>query len=538
MITELIEKYNNGRSIENLAKDYQVGKLKIKKILIENNIQLNKKGGQIKYKPPIQDQVDYDGFILSCKNCQKTFNDVSNKSGSITDHINNCFPNEKIPTTYKRRMVFKSSGIHWHHQFFNLIPKPIVYKLNCLECNWSTSDINNKSGSFTKHIESKHGLVSEYLSRNEEHTYLFSGIKNEQFRKEYFKDDDNFITCEVCGEQMKSITNTHLSIHNLTVHDYKTTYNGILVSNTTKNEFIKNLQSVDCGYHYRSKSEIEIEEFLKSLGVDVIVCDKKQLNGIEIDLFLPEHKIGIEYNGLYWHSEKRGKTKKYHLDKTNKCLEKGIKLIHIFSDEWVSKKDVIKNRLMNSLGLFDKKIYARKCEVVEITKGEKSYFLKQNHLQGDDKSKIFFGLKTNGELVGVMTFGQLRKILGSKAEEGTYELYRYCSNNVVGGFSKLLKFFIEKYKPKKIITYANRNWSPSDEFSFYSKVGFNFIGFTEPNYSYTKKYDYREYRFNYRKDKLVKLGYDKNKTESQIMFELGYDKIWDTGNLKYEMVLI
>jgi hypothetical protein len=108
---------------------------------------------------------------------------------------------------------------------------------------------------------------------------------------------------------------------------------------------------------------------------------------------------------------------------------------------------------------------------------------------------------------------------------------------VVGGFSKLLKHFIKTYLPTKIITYANRNWSPSDEYCFYSKVGFNYIGTTKPNYSYTKKYEFREHRFNYRKDRLVSRGYDESKSETQIMNELGFDRIWDTGNLKYELIL-
>jgi hypothetical protein len=61
------------------------------------------------------------------------------------------------------------------------------------------------------------------------------------------------------------------------------------------------------------------------------------------------------------------------------------------------------------------------------------------------------------------------------------------------------------------------------------------IKYTPPNYSYTKKYVKREHRFNFRKDKLIKLGYDSDKTEREIMFENGYDRIWDTGNLKFEM---
>lgn len=535
----IIEKYNNNVSIESLCKEFKVGKLKIKKILFNNNIPIKSKGGQVKHKVVEKIELDYKNLILSCKCCGKQYEDIENKSGGITNHIKKCYPNETIPSSFKRRMYLNDTGKYWHFNFFNLIPKSTPISIKCLECDWNTIDVKNLSGSLSKHIEKSHGSISDYILKHPSELKLFTSLSNSIERDESFNNNDNYVTCELCGEQFKTISNTHLILHNFTTDSYKNKFGeNSLISKTTKNKFVFNLSKCETNFYYRSKSEKEIEEFIISLGINVNVCDKKQLSGVELDLFLPDYNIAIEYNGLYWHSEKRGKHKNYHIDKTLKCLDKNIQLIHIFSDEWLIKKDIIKNRLINLLKVNKTKIYARNCKIVSISNEEKSDFLNSNHLQGNDKSSIYFGLKYNEKIVSVISFGPLRKILGNKVKTNDdYELYRYCSNNVIGGFTKLLKHFIKEYSPKKIITYSNRNWSPSDDFCFYSKVGFKFVGETKPNYSYTKKYDVRKHRFNYRKDRLVKLGYDKNKSESQIMSELGYDKIWDTGNLKYEILL-
>lgn len=535
----IIEKYTSNISIESLAKEFKVGKLKIKQILLNNNIPLKSKGGQIKHKQIDKINPIIDGSVLSCKCCGKEYDDIENKSGGITNHIKKCYPNEPIPSSFKRRMYLNDNGEYWHLNYFDLKTKQNFVLIKCSECDWTTKDITNKSGSLSKHVEKNHGSISNYVIKFPSELKLFSKYSNFIDRESLFTDSDNYITCELCGEQFKTISNTHLSLHNVTINDYKNNFGeDSLISKNTKDEFIVNLSNCETNFYYRSKSEKEIEEYIKSLGVTVTVCDKKQLNGVELDLFLPDHNIAIEYNGLYWHSENRGKHKNYHIDKTLKCLKKNIQLIHIFSDEWLIKKNIVKNRITNLLKKNDFKIYGRNCEIVTLNNKEKGEFLNENHLQGNDKSSIYFGLKHGNNIVAVMSFGSLRKVLGNKTKtKDEYELYRYCSSNVVGGFTKLLKHFIKEHSPKKIITYSNRNWSPSDDFCFYSKTGFNLISITKPNYTYTKKYDVREHRFNYRKDKLIEMGYDKNKTESQIMHELGYDKIWDTGNLKYEILL-
>jgi len=535
MEQKIIEKYKSNYSIELLAKEFKIGKIKIKKILQNNNITIKNKGGQVKYG--VADRIDYKNTTIKCKCCGKEFNDIENKSGGITNHIKECFPDVVIPTSFKRRMYLKNTGKYWHFIYFDVLEKKNKPSIKCLECEWETKDITNKTGSLTKHIETKHNSIDEYLTKYPSERHLFPSYIKNLDREDFFENQNNFVTCGICGEQFKIISNTHLSSHQTNSFEYKKKFGDeSLVSNNTKNQFIKNLTNCVINHTYRSKSEIEIEEFLNSLGVVVNVCDKNQLSGIELDLFLPDYNIAIEYNGLYWHSEKQGKHKNYHINKTIKCLEKNIRLIHIFSDEWLNKKEVIKNRIINLLNKNNNKIYARTCQIVELTNHEKNVYLSSRHLQGNDKSAIYFGLLYKGEIVSIMTFGKLRKVMGNKTnQDNQYELYRYCSDNVIGGFTKLLNHFIKKYSPYKIITYANRNWSPSDHYCFYSKVGFTFVGETKPNYSYTKKYDIREHRFNYRKDRLVKMGYDVNKTEDFIMKEIGFDKIWDTGNLKYEI---
>lgn len=538
MVEKIIEKYNSNTSIENIAKEFKVGKIKIKQILLDNNIPIKKKGGQVKYSNT--EKITPTNSILSCKNCNKEFNDIENKSGSLTNHIKTCFPNVIIPTSFKRRMFLKHNGKHWHLDYYNIIDKPITQTITCLECGWETKDIDNKTGSLTKHVEVNHMSVEEYTKKYPSEYHLFPTFVKLSDINEYFKNDENFVKCELCDEIFKTISSTHLQLHNTTPLEYKRKFGeDSLLSNTTKLKFQENLiLNNPTRPTYRSKSEIEICDYLISLGVTVITSDKKQLSGTEIDIFLPEYNIAIEYNGLYWHSEKQGKHKNYHLNKTKKCLEKNIRLIHIFSDEWLSKKELIKKRLYYLTKQNQAKIYGRNCKIIELTKKQKSTYLNENHIQGNDKSSIYLGLTHNDEIVSVMTFGKLRKLMGHKnINHDDFELYRFCSNNVIGGFSKLLKYFVKNYNPHKIITYANRNWSPSDDFCFYSNMGFNYVGETKPNYYYTKKYDFREYRYNYRKDILVKKGYDINKSETQIMNELGYDVIWDTGNLKYEMFL-
>ena len=191
--------------------------------------------------------------------------------------------------------------------------------------------------------------------------------------------------------------------------------------------------------------------------------------------------------------------------------------------------------LLNKINKTPNKIYARKTEIKEITDTKiVSHFLENNHLQGRVGANIKLGLYHQGELVSLMTFGKLRRNLGQKSKQNHYELLRFCNKlytNVVGGASKLFKFFLKNYDPEYILSYASRDYSNGN---LYKSLGFNKIGKTKPNYYYIIN-GLRQNRFKYRKDILVKEGFDASLSEREIMSSLGHLRIYDSGNYKFEL---
>jgi hypothetical protein len=252
----------------------------------------------------------------------------------------------------------------------------------------------------------------------------------------------------------------------------------------------------------------------------------------EIDIFIPELNIGIEYDGLKWHSDEY-KNNSYHLNKTKECSKLGIRLIHIFEDEWVNKSEIVKSILCNLINKTPNKIYARTCEIREIGTKEKNDFLNKSHIQGTVSTAINIGLYYNNELVSLMCIGKPRVNLGRKThEEGEYELLRFCNKpytSVVGAASKLFKYFIKKYNPTLITSYCDYRWSIGN---MYETLGFTLSHYSQPNYFYIIGNN-RKNRFKYRKSELIKEGFDPEKSEKEIMEEKGIHRIYDCGSLVY-----
>ncbi len=283
-----------------------------------------------------------------------------------------------------------------------------------------------------------------------------------------------------------------------------------------------------------SKSENEINEYLKSISITAETSNRTVLNGLELDIYIPSHNIAIEFDGLYWHSEIH-KDKKYHLNKTELCEKKGIQLIHIFEDEWIFKKNIVKSRLKNILGLTSNKIFGRKTVVKEVETKQARLFFENNHLQGYTNSKIKVGLYYKDELVSCMLFSKPRIGIGSSYDG--YELTRFANlvnTNVIGGASKLLKYFEKVYQPVEIRSYADRRWSDG---GLYDVLGFELSHINKPNYWYIEG-NQRKHRFGYRKNILKKLGFDiKDKTEHEICFDNGMYRIYDCGTLSYKKII-
>jgi len=279
--------------------------------------------------------------------------------------------------------------------------------------------------------------------------------------------------------------------------------------------------------------ESKLLEFIqKNIDTVIKTSDRKVLKGMELDIYLPELKLGFEFNGLYWHSE-IFKDKKYHLNKTEICNTQGVELFHIWEDDWMNKQEIVKSMILNKLGKTPNKIFARKCQVriIEDNKIVRS-FLNENHIQGFIGSKIKLGLYHDDELISLMTFGNLRKSLGQKSKENTYELLRFCNKLntlVAGGASKLFRYFLNNFIVNEVVSYSDYSRSKGN---MYQKIGFNLQHNSDPNYYYVID-GVRKHRFAFRKDRLIDEGFDKNKTEIQIMNERGYFRIFDCGMQKW-----
>lgn len=280
----------------------------------------------------------------------------------------------------------------------------------------------------------------------------------------------------------------------------------------------------------RSAGEQELYSFIESLGVKAIPNHRLIFGKKEIDIYLPDHNIAIEYNGLYWHSEKLLESIGYSKTKDNeKRIELnnlGIRYIAIFEDEWLNQTEIVKSRLSNLLQKTSIIVYARKCKISEIDSRTASRFCEDNHIQGKGRSNARYGLYYNNELVSVMTFSKnniSRKI-------STWELNRFCSKiniSVVGGASRLFSIFIKEYNPASIVTYADNRWSQGN---LYKQLGFSFSRQTVPNYWYLVVNNLKRiHRFALRKNK----DDDQSKTEKQLRDEQGYLRIWDCGSSKW-----
>lgn len=280
-----------------------------------------------------------------------------------------------------------------------------------------------------------------------------------------------------------------------------------------------------------SIKEKELTEIINSFGLEIKKNDREILSGKEVDILVPDKRIAIEFNGLFYHSD-IFVDDDYHLKKTQSAKENGYRLIHIFEDEWIYKKEIVISRLKNVLGLTNNKIFARKCAVKEIDSKTKSKFLIENHIQGDAKSSTNLGLFHDGNLVSVMTFSKGR--LATKGLKNEYELVRFCNQldtHVTGGASKLLNYFIRNFRPKEIISYADARWSDGN---MYQKLGFELIRKSQPNYFYVIR-NRRIHRFNYRKDILVGKGLNPNKSERTLTKELGLYRIYDCGSYVFRL---
>lgn len=292
---------------------------------------------------------------------------------------------------------------------------------------------------------------------------------------------------------------------------------------------IKSLHCMECDPILMSSSiERDLVEEIKSWGItNIITNDRKILNGKELDIYLPDYNLAIEYDGSYWHNSEK-KDKKYHLEKTLACKEKGIHLVHIFDEELFNKRELTLDMLKKMMNISNK-IGARKCSIIELSDKDYKGFVEDNHLQGYAPVKIRLGLLYEDTIVAVMSFSKPRF-----AKDVEWELNRYCEiigSVIVGGKEKLLDYFEKNYHPKSLISYCDLRWFKGTS---YTKMGFDLVKTSEPNYKYFKSgyYDFHS-RLEFQKHKMKNIKgflFDENLSEYENMKNNGYLRIFDCGN--------
>lgn len=281
-----------------------------------------------------------------------------------------------------------------------------------------------------------------------------------------------------------------------------------------------------CSYERTSSGpESEIGGWLSGLGFDVSRNDCSVLGGLEIDLYLPTKRVGIEYNGCYWHSygcrESPQQRYKHHY-KTTLATRAGIRLLQFTDVEWINRNDIVRSMILARLGV-SVRVPARKCETVELDDAEAAAFFDANHLDGHRCAAACNGLVHDGRLVAAASF--------SRSGCG-WELIRMASligHTVVGGVSKLMR----SWPGRPIFTYANRRYANA---AGYLSSGFTLLGVTPPGYSYFKNGTlYSRHRFQKAKLAVALENFDPELSEAANMFANGYRRLWDAGHFRLEL---
>lgn len=302
----------------------------------------------------------------------------------------------------------------------------------------------------------------------------------------------------------------------------------------TRLKLFKDQDCPVCSNNGVSKQETEIKNWILEMGFEAKKF--KFSNNItrkkEIDIFIPSLNLGIEYCGLYWHSEESGKTRSYHANKMKEAKSEGVRLITIFEDEWLDRQDQVKNFLLSVLNKNEHKVYGRNTVVKITDKDTANKFYEDNHIQGRPQSAILhLGLYTKENLlVGCMSFGAHHR--GGNDQTVVLNRLAFLHNHTVhGGASKLLSFAINSLKLmgyNKILSWSDSRWS---EGNIYKTLGFSLEEELGPDYSYVLGQS-RVSKQSCQKKNLRKKGAVGN-TELEMAKSLGYSRIWDCGKIRW-----
>ena len=280
--------------------------------------------------------------------------------------------------------------------------------------------------------------------------------------------------------------------------------------------------------HQISQSESDLSDFISSiLPKETEICrnDRSVIPPKELDMYVPEKHIAIEFNGLYWHSEANGKDRRYHFDKWKRCHEQGIQLITVWEDDWRDEPEIVKSMLKHKLGVDDsQRIGARKCEVKESDFRVARDFLNANHIQGFVQGSRYISLVNDGEIVAMSVF---------QKHGDELVLARYATSiTVMGGQSKILSYVDNNIPYSRMVTFADHEVSDG---GLYERTGWMRDKEIPPDYRYV--YDgVRRHKFGFRK---IRFKNDPNLLwvdglKERELAELNHiNRVWDCGKTRF-----
>lgn len=340
------------------------------------------------------------------------------------------------------------------------------------------------------------------------------------------------ITKRLLGETLESRIQSRSSEFDLitSLDDYRSRQGQYLefrcvscqhVQKKTLQAFERGSKCEQCFPVSSSQWQIEVEEWVRSLGVETQREDRAAISPKEIDIFIPTAGLGIECHGLYFHSEaKSGNDPKLHARKADLADSRGVRLLQIFFDEWRDRDEVVKGMIKSRLGIVEHRVGARNCQIVEVSASQQRKFFEQSHLAGYSAAKIAWGLQYNGQLIACLSIRKPRQ----KKWESWWEISRYAvapNYNVQGGLSRLVRIardWSQNAGGLGLMTYVDRRVGTGDG---YRKCGFVDVGVTGPDYWYTD-FDTRHDRFKFRARPGI--------PELDVAREAGVFRIWGAGS--------
>lgn len=282
-----------------------------------------------------------------------------------------------------------------------------------------------------------------------------------------------------------------------------------------------------------SKGQTEMTEFLRSLGLEVVADYRIAGSRLEVDCYIPELKLAVEYDGLKWHSTQH-RPISHHTRKRNALKALGIDLIRVFEDEWQCRGKQVRALLENRVGRSTETLFARECTKAEATNEQARQFYEENHIQGWDRAGNYAGLLYKGKLVAVMAFTKTLSERGT-TEEDKWELARFASSvRVIGAASRLFKALLETTGARTVVSYSDDRLFTG---KMYTSLGFVIDSKVPPSYTYWRNgMKKRLHKSHFRHSKLPYIlgdKYNPNLTERQNCEAAGYYQVYDCGLTKW-----